>query len=186
MLKTFIHLFRLIYSQMQLTMQKTITNIDNDYLSIIMQSGKTLHLITTNYGLKKLWKKILMFWWFVTMWQSFTNKKNIDLYCDDELWKLQSIPRTEIERRKKQIVKAFKGCGLSFTIEYNLKSVNFLDVTFDLVKDIYKLYCKPINKPIYINKHSNQPPIILKELPNPLKNIYIWNFIKHWCIQQIS
>ena len=38
------------------------------------------------------------------------------------------------------MVKVFKNCGLSITIECNLKSVDFLDVTFDPVKDIWKPY----------------------------------------------
>ena len=39
-----------------------------------------------------------------------------------------------------------------------------LDVTFDLVNDIYKPYRKPSNRPLYINKHSNHPPNVLKQL----------------------
>ena len=41
----------------------------------------------------------------------------------------------------------FKDCGLSITTKCNLKSVDFLDLTFDLVNDIYKPYRKPNNKP---------------------------------------
>ena len=96
---------------------------------------------------------------------------------------MQNIPKTEIERKKKQIVKVFKDCGLSITIEYNLKSVDFLDVTFDLVKDIYKPHRKPNNKPLYINKHSNHLTNILKQLTKLIEkrisetssNIYVFN-----------
>ena len=56
-----------------------------------------------------------------------------------------------------------KGCGLSITIKCNLKSVDFLDVTFNLVNEIYKPYRQPNNKPLYINKHSSHPPNILKQ-----------------------
>ena len=77
----------------------------------------------------------------------------------------------------------FKDCDLSITIIYNLKSVDFLDVTFDLINEIYKLYRKPNNKPLYINKHSNHPPNILKQLPKSIakcisktsSNIYVFN-----------
>ena len=47
----------------------------------------------------------------------------------------------------------------------NLKTVDFLDVRFDLVNNTYQPYRKPNNEPIYINKRSNHPPNILKELP---------------------
>ena len=115
-----------------------------------------------NRGLKNLGKKPLTFRWVVTMAQSFvswwgtyilnklknvTNKENIGLYYDDGLVIFQNIPKTEIERKKKQIVKVFKECGLSITIKCNSKSVDFLDVTFDLGNEIYKPYSKPNNKP---------------------------------------
>ena len=40
------------------------------------------------------------------------------------------------QKEKKQIVKVFKDCGLSITVKCNLKSVDFLDVTFDLLQTI--------------------------------------------------
>ena len=49
--------------------------------------------------------------------------------------------------------------------ECNLKTVNFLDVTFDLTNDIYKPYQKANHNPLYINKNSNHLPCILKQLP---------------------
>ena len=75
------------------------------------------------------------------------------------------MSKTEIERLKKRIVKMFKDCGLSTTVECNLKSVDFLDITFDLVNNTYKPYRKPNNEPQYINKQSNHPPNIIKQLP---------------------
>ena len=58
----------------------------------------------------------------------------------------------------------FKECGLSITTKCNSKSLDFLDVTFDLVNEIYKPYRKPNNKPLCINKHSNHSSNILKQL----------------------
>ena len=52
---------------------KTITNINDDQLSIIMQSRKPLYLTTTNHGLKKLGKKTLTFQWVVEMAQRFVS-----------------------------------------------------------------------------------------------------------------
>ena len=54
---------------------------------------------------------------------------------------------------------------MSITIECNLKIVHFLDVTFDLDNNVYKPFHKENNKPIFINKNSNLPPSILKQLP---------------------
>ena len=101
--------------------------------------------------------------------KNITNKENIGLYRDDGLGIFHNIPKSEIERKKKQIVKVFKDRGLSITIKCNLKLVDFLDVTFDLISKIYKPYRKPNTKPLYINKHSNHPSNILKQLPKSIE-----------------
>ena len=43
--------------------------------------------------------------------------------------------------------------------------MNFLDVTLNLDKNNYKQYRKPNDSPCYINKQSNHPPMIIKEIP---------------------
>ena len=78
----------------------------------------------------------------------------------------QNIPKTEIERWEKRIVKVFKNCGLPITVKCNLKSVDFLNV---IVNDIYKPYRKPSNRPLYITKHSNHPSNILEQLPKSIE-----------------
>ena len=47
--------------------------------------------------------------------------------------------------------------------------IDFLNVTFDLLNEIYKPYRKPNNKPLYINKHFSHPPNILKQLPKSIE-----------------
>ena len=58
---------------------------------------------------------------------------------------------------------------MSITIQCNLKTADFLDVTFDLDNNAYKPFRKDNNQPIYINKHSNHPPSILKQLPKSIE-----------------
>ena len=162
---------------------KTITNIDNDQLSIIMQSRKTLLFYNDEPWVKKTGDKDFD----VTMGcnddvelcetvgiymlnkLSNINRENIGLYRDDGLGICQNMSKTEVERLKKKIVKIFKESGLSITIECNLKSVDFLDVTFDLVNNTYKPYPKLSNEPQYINKQSNHPPNVLKQLPKSIE-----------------
>ena len=55
--------------------------------------------------------------------------------------------------------------GLQITIEANLKVINFLDICMDLDSDTFKPYIKPNTTPLYINKQSNHPPTIIKNLP---------------------
>ena len=59
----------------------------------------------------------------------------------------------------------FKDCGLAIVVQCNIKSVDFLDVTFNLDNSYHKPYRKPNNKPLYLNVHSNHPPNVLKQLP---------------------
>ena len=46
----------------------------------------------------------------------------------------------EVERKKKEFVKIFKNNGLSITVKTNIKTANFLDIHFDLVKEICQPY----------------------------------------------
>ena len=55
--------------------------------------------------------------------------------------------------------------GLNITAQANQLSTNFLDITFDLSNGTYKPYRKPNDEPLYINRHSNHPPPIIRELP---------------------
>ena len=58
----------------------------------------------------------------------------------------------------------FKGIGFMIEVEMNLKIVDFLDLTFNLIGGIYKPYKKPNDTFLYINRDLNHPPHILKEL----------------------
>ena len=55
--------------------------------------------------------------------------------------------------------------GLKISIEANKKIVNFLDITLDLQRDLFKPFMKPNNTLLYVNKESNHPPSILKNIP---------------------
>ena len=54
---------------------------------------------------------------------------------------------------------------LRITIETNLKVANFLDLTLNLKNGKYYPFWKPNDTPLYVNRMSNHPPAILKELP---------------------
>ena len=84
---------------------------------------------------------------------------------DDALAIIKNRTTRLADRTRKELRKVFKQFGLKITAEANLHVVNFLDVTFDLATGKYKLYRKPNDDPLYIHKHSNHPPSILKQLP---------------------
>ena len=91
------------------------------------------------------------------------------LYRDDGLAACELRPR-QTELVKKNICSIFQQNGLKITIEANLKSVDFLDVNLNLELEIYKPYMKPNDKPIYVDRNSNHPPSILKNIPESINN----------------
>ena len=62
---------------------------------------------------------------------------------------------------KKRLIKFFGDNGLKITIDFNMKRVNFLDVTFDMGNGKYWPYRKPNDSPLYIHKESNHPLALL-------------------------
>ena len=89
---------------------------------------------------------------------------NLGLYRDDGLGVSASTPR-QIDKTKKEMCKIFESYNLRITIDVNHKIVDFLDVTFNLESGLYQPFLKPNDSPIYVNKDSNHPPCILKNLP---------------------
>ena len=61
-------------------------------------------------------------------------------------------------------MKYFKELGMCVTIQMNLKIANFLDVTLNLSDRKYYPYRKPNDQPMYINRHSNHPKSIIKNI----------------------
>ena len=94
---------------------------------------------------------------------------SIGLYRDDGLGIFESLSGPQIERKKKNIIKVFKMCGLSIIVTTNITSVDFLDVTFNLKTESYQPFRKPNNEPKYIEISSNHTLQVLKELPKSIE-----------------
>ena len=101
---------------------------------------------------------------------SILDKDLVGLYRDDGLAIVRNLSGPKIERKRKAIIKLFKECGLNITIQANLKIVNFLDIEMNLGTGTYRPYRKADNMPVYINRNSNHPPTIIKEIPKYLKS----------------
>ena len=74
-------------------------------------------------------------------------EENTELYRDDGLGIFENMSGPEVERKKKELVKIFKNNGLSITVKTNIKTAHFLDIHFDLVKEIYQPYKKANDDP---------------------------------------
>ena len=93
-------------------------------------------------------------------------KHSIGLYRDDGLSYFQGISGQDSEKIKKKMCKIFKENGLNITVESNLATTDFLDVTFDLKFGIYYPYRTENNEILYIHKQSNHPPSMIKHIPS--------------------
>ena len=90
--------------------------------------------------------------------------KTIDLYRYDGLAAFHDPPRV-IERIKQQICQLFADNGLKITVEANKKVINHLDVTLDLNSGKHYPFLKPGNVHTSVHAKSNDPPCILKRIP---------------------
>ena len=95
---------------------------------------------------------------------TFVRKEKVGLYRDDGLGILRDSSDPEIKQKRKQIIQIFKRCVLNIAVKINLKTIDFLKARFNLLNNTYQPYQKSNNEAVYINKLTNRPPNILKEL----------------------
>ena len=89
---------------------------------------------------------------------------NVGLYCDDGLC-VSQLTRRQNDMLKQRIRNIFQDNGFNVDIECNKTAVDFLDVTLDLQRNIFKPYAKPNEVIQYVNKQSNYPPHVHKNIP---------------------
>ena len=95
---------------------------------------------------------------------SLGDKTHAGLYRDDGLIHIENANGPLISRIEKALHRIFKRNHLKISIEQKGISVNFLDVTLG-TNGSYKPYRKPNGITKYVNKASNHPPSILKNIP---------------------
>ena len=88
------------------------------------------------------------------------NKDNIGLYRDDGLAYFNNNNGHQNDKIRKELIKIFQTHGLKLKIKCNLKSVDYLHITFDLDTGSHRPYRKQNNDTRYINTKSNHPPSI--------------------------
>ena len=92
--------------------------------------------------------------------------QSVGLYRDDGLGILRDVSGPRAEQIRKKLHEIFKNEDLSITIDPISSNADFLDVTFELETGIFYPYRKPNDTPLYINKKSNHPIKIIKQLPS--------------------
>ena len=92
--------------------------------------------------------------------EDIMDKKDSGLYRDDVLLVVEGGGQKS-DRIKKKLCKLYKEEGPEIIAE----SVQFLDVNLDLSDGTFKPFCNPNSQLKYVCKESNQPPMIVKNIP---------------------
>ena len=71
-------------------------------------------------------------------------------------------------KMRRMIIKLFKEVRFQIEIKSDLKKVEFLDVTLNLITGLYTPYKKPNDNLLYINTSSDHPSQIIKQLTNSI------------------
>ena len=132
-------------------------NSENDLFDVTMGSfdGAELCELVGLYLLHKL--------------EPLIGTANTGLYRDDGLTAIRSQSARRLDRLRKDIIAVFKSEGLSITIQANLPSTDFLDITLDLRTGKYSPFRKPGTTPLYVHAKSNHPPSVIKEIPRMIE-----------------
>ena len=60
-------------------------------------------------------------------------RENMGLYRDDGLGIFKKMSGSEVERKKKELVKIFKNNGLSITVKTNIKKFSFSKINLETI-----------------------------------------------------
>ena len=92
------------------------------------------------------------------------------LYRDDGLMVIPESNGPKTNGLHKKLIQVFKYLGFRVDAVSNTKTVNFLDVTFNLRDGSFRPYSKDAGDPVYINTASNHPKSIIKQIPNSVNS----------------
>ena len=92
------------------------------------------------------------------------SKEMLLLYRDDGMGAVKGN-KQDVERLTKKLYSIFQDTGLRITTEGGTKTIDFLDVVFNLEDGSYCPYVKPNTSTKYVSCESSHPDVILKKIP---------------------
>ena len=151
---------------------QTLTIIPDDIIQLIKQARKSLFFTEGNIWMKKGENPLSD----VTMGLHdgaevcelvgiYLFGKLSNIIDDNGLSVIENANGAKLDRLRKDVIAIFHNEGLKITIDTNLTTADFLDVTLDLFTGKYFPYRKPNDSPLYVNASSNHPPNILEQVP---------------------
>ena len=138
---------------------KTWTKKDKDFdVTMSAQDGAEIAELTGIYLLKQVEDFLA----------SLDGKADTGLYRDDGLIYIEDANGPLINKIEKALHRIFKSNHLKISVEQKGHTVNFLDATLG-TDGSYKPYKKPNGTTKYVNKASNHPPSILKNITKSIQ-----------------
>ena len=171
--------------QRALEFAKTLITIDNAEIDIIMNARKSLLFHGNEAWIKKEGDGLfdvtqgsydgaeiceLVGLYMLSKVKADFGINNIGLYRDDGLSIIKCKKGRIVQKKAELLHKIFEKENLTITVDSNLKVTDFLDVTLNLNDGSYSPFRKPNNNLLYINKQSNHPPNIIKQIPEMINN----------------
>ena len=95
-------------------------------------------------------------------------KQQLGLYGDGGLIALRAS-KWELNTLRKTLERLFAKHSLKITTETGMQKTDYLDITLNLSNDTFEPFRKDKLIPVYINKRSNHPPTITKNLPRMIE-----------------
>ena len=92
-------------------------------------------------------------------------KASMGKFRDDGLALSYATPRQNEKVYKKKICEVYNKYNLEITVSTNKKVAQFLDAEFDIENKTYKPIIKPGDVLLYVNRNSDHPESILKNIP---------------------
>lgn len=82
----------------------------------------------------------------------------VPICCTDDGYAILQNANVHLaDKKRKEIINEFNKICLKITIQVSFKTVNFLEVSFDMDNETYNPYHKPNESPKFINSNSYHP-----------------------------
>ena len=94
-------------------------------------------------------------------------REGIGLYRDDGLG-APVVSGPEGDRARKDVEKIFQEQGLQAKVEALTQRTDYLDINLDLASEKFWPFRKPNSETLYVNKKSNHPPSVIKQIPEAI------------------
>ena len=154
--------------------QEEETKIDHTRKSLLFKDqetaekrGQLFDMTVGAYNRAEICELVRLF--IIYKFQQLNKVNNFGLDRDDGLAAVKNMSGPQWEKVKKELQVLFKEFGLNLIIECNKATVDYQDITLNLLDGTYKPYQEPENTLQCIHKESNYPPNIIKQIPTTIE-----------------